>query len=178
VPCLQSGANGNQLGLPTNGKAATKCQKTIAAVGAKFVQTFEKELQKCADRVFTCIQQKPTDPKCLPKAEKTCAKAGPKLFTGPRSQREKLVQKLTKGCGAPKPDAAPLLSLPELRETLGLGYEALEAECEALGVPALGSIEEVSACLIHQHECRAQQLLDAQMPRARELLELGGATRP
>jgi hypothetical protein len=51
---------------------------------------------------------------------------------------------------------------------------ANETYCAAVGVPALTGAAEVADCLIRHHTCRVGQLLDAETPRARELLDIVG----
>ena len=62
----------------------------------------------------------------------------------------------------------------ELLATNGLGQSSLASYCAAVGVPAHATPADVAECVARHHSCRVGQLLDAEAPRARELLELGG----
>jgi len=42
----------------------------------------------------------------------------------------------------------------------------------ALGVPSLPTIADVSTCIVLRHECRLAQMLENQLPRTRELIEI------
>jgi hypothetical protein len=39
-------------------------------------------------------------------------------------------------------------------------------------------IQDVAACVVVLHECRAEQMLDLEMPRFREMLTIGGVSLP
>jgi hypothetical protein len=82
----------------------------------------------------------------------------------PKSLAGKAQAAIVKACGALLP--ADLLA-PE-----GVGRGDLAAVCAALGVPTLGSAADVAACLVAQHDCRVDDLLLKQYPRARELDEI------
>jgi hypothetical protein len=175
APCLPFGADGGGHGLDDPkgaGKATLKCQATLAKVGAKFLGATQKLVQKCAATVAACVQLKPNVMKCSTKSKSTCAKQIGK-FTQPGSGvRAKLASALVKGCGAPKLDFAHVLA------AVGVGFQAHTAECAALGVPVLASIDDVAECVIDVHACRAEQLLESEIPRLDELVDIGGTPLP
>ena len=173
LPCLGAGTDGGGAAVDAaKAKAAVKCAKTIAKAGAKFVSTKLKLAQKCAGTVYACIQQKPGDPKCLPKAEKTCAKQIAKLTAPGKGAAAKLAATVVKTCAK-----APL-TLADVLGAGGLGFGAFGGECAALGVPSLVSIASLATCLERHHECRTEQMLESQMPRLEELLAIGGVALP
>ena len=55
-------------------KAAVKCQKTIAQVGAKVVAGKLKALDACASAALACVQTKFDKPDCRTKAGQVCVK--------------------------------------------------------------------------------------------------------
>lgn len=55
----------------------------------------------------------------------------------------------------------------------GLGATALAPTCTGLGVPTLATSADLASCLVRNLECRADQLLENETPRLRELLQLG-----
>ena len=167
LPCLVAGADGHggELGAP-RGKLAVKCQKGIGKAGAKFAAVEAKLTQKCSTAVFACVQVKPTDPKCIPKATAICRKQRAKLTAPGTGAAGKLAGAIAKSCSK-----APL-ALADLLESGGLGFAALDGECAALGVPALGSLADVSTCLERRHTCRVRQMLETEMPRDEELLDV------
>jgi PKD repeat protein len=166
-PCLAAGADGGGGDLAgVRGKLAVKCQKGIGKAGAKFASVKAKLTQKCSSVVYACVQVKPTDPKCLPKAAATCRKQLAKLRAPGTGAAAKLAAAITKSCGK-----APF-ALADLLESGGLGFAALGGECAALGVPSLDSLADVSSCLERRHTCRVEQMIETEMPRVEELLEV------
>ena len=62
------------------------------------------------------------------------------------------------------------MPLSALREAAGLGHEAAEAACAAVGVPALDGSEAVATCASRPQLCQLGELLGAVIPRSGELL--------
>lgn len=158
-------ANGMEQGLGTKaaGKAIAKCTKGLAKAGTKLAGSRQKHLQKCLTAVFACVQQKPNDAKCAAKATATCAKEIAKL----PGERSKLASGVQKACGAP-------LTVDDLKNTAGLGYDFEVGACGARGVAALATVGDVATCVLAEHACRAESLVGAQVPRAAELLTAAG----
>jgi hypothetical protein len=168
-PCIEPG-EGSQLGLGdlARGKAALKCQQAIAKAGAKYASERQKKTEKCLDTVTACIQLKPNDPDCIPKAQAKCLKPGEAVqgsADDPKTLAGKAKTAIVKGCKAVAPSD---LLAPE-----GLGQAALTAQCQAIGVPVLGSAADVADCLLAFHACRADRLIEKQYPRAFELRDVG-----
>ena len=165
--CIPTGTgDGGALGDPkTLGKPLAKCQKAIAAAGAKLTAKLAKGYGACAAAMRACAQS--ADPAaCLTKAEATCAKATRTLPTVTSAADAKLLAALTKACGAL--DAAALLD-PD-----GLGFGATGARCAALGVPALDGPSALATCLSREQACGAAMLVEAATPRLREHLGRAG----
>ncbi len=174
TPCLAPGIDGGGDGLADvkAGAALAKCQATIGKAALKFVAQKQKLAQTCALAVAACRQQKPADTACPTKAAAKCAKAIAKLTLPQKGVEAKLGAAIVKSCGGPK------VSAPDLGGTTGLGFAARAEDCAALGVPTLASAADVAACTTRLHECRAEQLLDLETPRLRELLAIGGVALP
>ena len=154
------------LGDPKGrGKPASKCAKTAAKAGAKYAVQFLKHLDKCANAVFLCLQQKPGDPDCLTKANTKCGKELGKIAA---KDEPKLTKAIEKACGAPKVDAL------DLRAVAGLGFSAEETGCAAFGAPSIDDAGDVAQCVAGHHACRASAVFALLVPRAFELLTAGG----
>ena len=166
LPCLvyTAGALGG-LGDAKRGKLATKCQSTLKKAGAKLLNAEVKTVPKCADAVLACIQTKPNDAKCLSKARGKCTKTVAKV----NGLGAKLAAAVTKSC------AASGLTLADALDAPGVGLGALAPQC---AVASFATIDEVRTCLTAQHHCRAQQMLESELPRLRELLTVGHVTLP
>jgi len=165
APCLGASADGGGQGVadPAARKGIVKCQKAFAKAGAGFATQQQKLRQKCAALVATCVQQKASDPACLAKAAKTCAKLAQKL----PGAEAKVAKAIGKSCGGSVGVAGVLAS-----DGLGLGVQ--DTTCAGLGVSTLASLTDVVTCSVRLHACRAEQLLENQTPRLREWLQLGG----
>jgi hypothetical protein len=166
LPCLAytAGALGG-LGDAKRGKLATKCESALKKAGAKLLNGEVKTVPKCADAVLACIQTKPNDATCLPKARGKCTKTIAKV----NGLGAKLAAAVAKSC------AASGLTLADALDPPGVGLGALAPQC---AVVSFASIDEVATCLTAQHHCRAQQMLESELPRLRELLTVGQVTLP
>ena len=132
--------------------------------------------RRCAAAVFRCVQKKSNDSRCQAKAERRCQKLTATLFEGPRSVEARMRTTIARACG-PRKGKPVLLGPVQMSELAGLGYNALESRCNALGVAALQSLDDIDECMVRQYVCRAEQVLTSQMPRTHELLGLGKARR-
>lgn len=160
-------ADGAGSGLPdpkTLGKAALKCQKALGKAGTKLAAAKLKRLQACAQSAFACLQTKPGDDACVAKAGPKCGKT----LAAMAAARAKATTTITKACAPPALEDADLLGAS------GLGFEFEEQPCAERGVATLDSAADVAACVAATHECRADALFAAEIPRAGELLALLG----
>jgi len=167
-PDCTAPANGSGAGVGDAkvGKTVAKCATTIRKAGAKLASTHLKQLGACQKAVADCVQLKPGDAACLTKAQATCAKAR----TAIPGAEAKIVAAITKACNEPTVAAADLLA------DTGVGFEGEDEACVRRGLAAPGSIVDVAECVRRQHACAAERVLGAAVPRARELLVLGGFT--
>ena len=55
---------------------------------------------------------------------------------------------------------------------LGEGADGHGGDLGAPGVSVLGSLVDVSTCLERRHTCRVQQMIETEMPRVEELLDV------
>jgi hypothetical protein len=72
----------------------------------------------------------------------------------------------------------PKLANAELLGAAGAGFQSQAGLCHALAVPSLGSIGAITDCLTRHEQCRAQQLVERELPRLDELLATGGLVFP
>jgi hypothetical protein len=168
--CLESNpdAGGIGIGNDTRAKALLKCQKAIGKAGAGLAASRGKRTKTCLDAVMACVQLKPNDTSCLPKARIKCGKQLGTLTAGAKSVAAKARAAIVKAC-TPK---GPSL-LADILADQGLGFGAEATACAGLGVPTLGTVDDVADCIVLHHTCRVDQLLDKQIPRRRELLAIG-----
>jgi len=160
------GGAGVGLGDPREGKALDKCQRGSASAAAAFATATLKRLQKCVDVVFTCIQTKPNDPSCLPRARLACERQLAKL-TGDAA---KLRTGIDRKCAT--------AALAMLKSTTGLNLTDLLATCTPYGITQIDMLGDYTECLLHQHTCVAEEMLLFEAPRAAELLGIVGQSLP
>jgi hypothetical protein len=163
-PCLANFNGGGSVGNPKHlGRALMRCEATIKKAGRKFVTKKLGSLEKCVDGVFRCLTSKPGDALCLGKAQNTCDKEFVKIET----ETGKLGLAVDKKCAAI--DFGAVLSEPS-----GAQLAAPATECAMFGVPALDTYGAYKECLMRQHECRVEELLRFEAPRAPQMLASGG----
>jgi hypothetical protein len=165
LECLQDfGGSGLDLDDETGaGKTVVKCAQGLDKAGASFTTAKLKSLEKCVDKVFTCVQTKPTDAKCIPKAQSACDKEFLKIGLA----ELKLRAAVAKSCGTL--DYAGVLAATD-----GTRLAAAGADCATFGVGSLASLAEYTECLFRQHECLVDALLPIEAPRAASLLGMVG----
>jgi hypothetical protein len=175
VACADNGAAGGGAGTGGNAKAAKallKCQSTITAAAGKLGKAIETTRQTCGAAVLVC-RQLSTDPAtCTAKAAEKCQSAVAKLgdaATG-TGAAGKLSAAITKAC-----DPVPLA---DLLGAQGLGFAAHGSDCAARGIAPLVASADIARCLQRQVTCRTGLRLEAEVPRLRELLELGQTPLP
>ncbi|HEY2389122.1 MAG TPA: hypothetical protein VGK30_19385 [Candidatus Binatia bacterium] len=146
---------------PLTAKAADKCQRAITKAGSVFMAKRLKSLDKCANGVLRCVQEKATDATCLPKATVTCNDELIGTLASLQSDFQDAVASKCEDVG---------LTIADLLDTDTLGFANVQNECATLGSPLAG-IADVSACILAQHECTAEQLFELQEPRAGEMID-------
>ncbi|MCC6763666.1 MAG: CSLREA domain-containing protein [Deltaproteobacteria bacterium] len=164
---LNPGANGGGQGVgdPARAKLLVKCASAVQKAAAKFAASRLGGLQKCVAAMTKCAQLKPGDAGCLAGARRKCAGIAAKIGDGPKGAGTKARAAIAKACNGVE---------TELLATDGLGQTALATYCSAVGVSPLATAGDVGECLLRHHACRVGQLLDAETPRGRELLDFGG----
>jgi hypothetical protein len=160
LPCLPAHAGtGDGIGNVDTGKALVKCAGALTKAAAKFAKTNQKSLEKCVDALFRCEQTKSADPACDTKAGQVCVKEYVKIAAA----------ELKVDAAAAK--ACPATLYPALRDALGTNLAALDTECVRFGVPVLtGDVGQYVDCLVRQHECRVEELMTYEAPRAAALI--------
>lgn len=154
----------------TVGKAVAACGGTLTKAGRSFAAAVAKGLGGCLDKVFTCLQTKPGDAKCVGKATAACDAAVAKLTAAGAKLR---------GAADKKCADTGLLPFATLATAAALNLDALADDCTALGFGSLASLDDYVACLRRQHECAAADVLRSTLPRTAELADadaLGAAT--
>ncbi len=144
-----------QLADEDAAKAADKCQKAVLQGGAAFTAASLKSLGACFDGVFKCVQTKPDDDGCVPKAIARCDKERD-------ASRDKRVAKLAGGV------TKKCASLADLLASDGLDFTSLQATCTDAGIPLI-DVASAAACARALLECRAERMFSVEMPRARSL---------
>ncbi|MCC6848815.1 MAG: DNRLRE domain-containing protein [Deltaproteobacteria bacterium] len=171
APLVDGGGQG--VGDPKfRGKPVVRCQKAIRAAGSQFGKQLRTRLQKCADGVFLCLQQKPGDAACLAKARARCLKQTAPLSAGPATLDQRLGAKIAKACGPKKPGLLPVVPGTDVCGATGLGFAGDVAACATPQSAAL--LSAVTSAIAEAHRCRTVQLFTTDVPRAHELLGAGG----
>jgi hypothetical protein len=112
-----------------------------------------------------CLQEKPDDAKCLPKAAAKCAKGVDKLVDDQKGKVAKLLAKTLKKCSSTQ------FSLVDVAAANGLGLSAATARCTELGFNANSAFGLLS-CLGADHFCEAVRMGEKQVPRLRQLADI------
>jgi hypothetical protein len=170
IPCLPAAQVGaaTSLGDGKIGKLAVKCEAAIKKAGAELIVAELKGIQKCVNPVFVCTQVQP-NAECMLKAQAGCDKAFSQLADQSKGLGGKLLATVLTACQISG------LALSDVLDSNGLGVRSLESECTLAGVPGVhNGITNLGLCLATYHKCRAGQLLEAEIPRLKELLLLGG----
>jgi hypothetical protein len=146
------------VGSP-EGKAVVKCAAAITKAGARFAAKKQRRLEKCVNRLFTCEQTKQNNPGCPTDAGTVCVN----VFEQIAVAEQKLVATIASAC--------PAALYPTMRDALGANLAVLGAECGRYGVADISmDIGQYMQCLVRQHECRVEELLVFEAPRAAALI--------
>ncbi len=153
------GGNGQSFNDAAIGRAIVGCSAAVERRGERLATAHLRRLLKCVDRIFTCIQSKPTDPRCLARAAGLCEKELDAIGVAETTPDRRVASKC----------AETVLPFVQLLAANGAHVEAVAAQCAALGVPSLDSIADYESCLVRQHRCRVEELVRFAAPRADEL---------
>ncbi len=166
-PCIDQVAQVDGAGGsvdPTHVKKLLKCAKTIDKLSATLVGSGAKVVQTCLNAGIACEQVKSGDQACLTKARAKCAVGFTKLRDPLKGTVAKLAAKFIKACGSQEN-----LSIIDIASNNGLGLSSQIARCDKLGDP--GPALPVDQCFGAQAFCEGAQIIERQVPRARELAD-------
>ena len=151
------------LALPdtARGKNATKCQQAIVKNAAKLVGARLKGAGDCAGALLRCAGTKASDAACASKAAAACTKKIGGLPAAGAKSRMAVV------------NACASLGIGELRTVEGLGFDSLAGACSGQGGGVDGH-DAIASCVVREHGCGSDSMLDVQLPRAHALLTAAG----
>jgi hypothetical protein len=159
------GGLGGGVDDPRLGKAVDKCAQAIRKSTTAFAGKKVRSLGLCLNAVFGCLQRG-NQPACVSKAVATCDKA----FAGVEAEALKLEPAYLKGCGQ--------IDFDVLAPEDGLFTEALQEQCEEVGILFIGSLPSYKNCVHRREECQGDAFLRVAVPRTAELLAGIGRTYP
>lgn len=144
------------------GKPAIKCQAAIEKAGLTFVTKKLLSLDKCVRGVSKCIQSSDRDPDhaCMEKTGRACAGGTSEIA----AEAVRLVSGIRAACEVEG------LTPGDLRSSEGLGFDGVARECASVA-----TVAGIADCIATQHACRAEEVLEVQAPRARELVTKAAA---
>jgi len=156
-----------QLGVPDAGaaKAVNACHKAVTAATASYAAATYKSFKTCADTTFVCVQLKPFDAKCLPKATEKCAKEAAKRDG---SFAAKLRTAVEKKCNEGQ------IPFATLRSAAGANLALLDDACSRLFVGPVTDVGKFEDCTLRAARCRVEEAIEFAMPRADALLASTG----
>ena len=156
-------AQAQSLPDPDRAKLANKCHATIARTSAKVASETLDALRDCARPLTKCVQTKPGDIGCLARARKGCNKQ----LAAAAAEQTRLVDTIARKCASD-------LSVSEMLDARGLGFDAIGAECaSAFGVDVSDAIS-LGRCLAMHHACAIERTFAVAMPRTAGLLAFAG----
>jgi hypothetical protein len=147
-------------------KSATKCQGAIGKAGVSFLSARLKELDTCTNGILKCVQTKPGDAGCVAKASAKCQA----LQGAAAAARAKLLAAVQSKCGG------AIVSSTDLRGGTGLGYDALDDDCEVELGHAPANVADVAECIARRYACDSSGIYGTQAPRAGELQRFAGVS--
>jgi hypothetical protein len=146
-------------------KALVACAKAMIKSGSGFTTARLKALDACVGAVFKCEQETDAGAKrdaCITKAAITCGKDLTKI--------DDLATKLTAAIGK----ACTAVGAADMLAAIGVGYVNLTADCPTEFGTTLDSVSSIEQCVLRGHDCGGETILNAQAPRAKELMRVAG----
>src|SRR6185369_12047872 len=122
-------------------KNAVKCQQAIDKGGVSFLSSRLKQLDACTVGILKCVQTKPDDATCVPKASAKCAA----LRGAATAARAKFLATVAAKCGS------TIVSTNDLRGVTGIGYAGLDSDCEAELGHAPANVADVAECIARRY---------------------------
>jgi len=134
-------------------KAVTKCAAGIEKAAAKFAATKLRTAQRCVDRVFACLETKPSGDPCATDVQAKCTKDRVPVDKA----HAKLLESVAAKCGG--------VTFDVLRSAAALDLDADAESCDSIGA-ALASAADYAECVARRHACFMNSLLVSEVPLA------------
>ena len=144
-------------------RAADTCERTINHATLGVLRANLGGLARCTNAIQRCIQARPGDATCLPKARAVCGRSLDSIS----SAAGKMLMKLSGRC----------TNIADLVAGLGLGYDAFAAQCGAQGNPA-NDVAGIAICVARYDRCTSEKAFQLEVPRVGELLRVAGVALP
>ncbi len=156
-------------------QAVTRCQASVAWTGLDYARGYLKNVRSCLAASRACLGEELGQSACQSTAHEICAVQMNRIRGGERSLSVSFPASLAKGCApSTEPGADQLPLFDDLLDPAGLGFRSIAGRCTELGHGGTDSLETLSECLLADHECRLEQMVLRENPRAAELFRLGG----
>ena len=145
-------------------KAFLKCATGLQKGAGKFLKARLGGLQKCLAAVTKCEPPSRVTPRASAVRARSASPRGRRSATGRRGPAGSSGTRSARRAPASTPSSSR-------RTGSGSRIRVVLRRCRRRGARDAADVAE---CLARHHACRVGPLLDAEAPRARELLELGG----
>ncbi len=162
--CLDGLGGAGNVADAKLGKTVDACRAAVAKAGQKLVASRLKGTDACAGAVMKCLQEKPGDAACLTKARAKCDKA----FGARAAAAQALRTGIAKKCAG--------ISFGTLAAASGLNLAGLGAQCGAVGVPTVDTLDQYATCVERTHVCAADEAVAFAVPRVTDLLARANRT--
>lgn len=139
-----------------------RCQDVLLRSAERVVRARFRSLAKCEKSLQRCVQLRADDPSCVEGAADRCARALARV------RREEASRSAAVARGCPQDLVAPA----DLLARGGLGFELVAAECAAEFGTVAEDVATIFACILRQHACHVERMVEVVAPRTRELLRL------
>jgi len=167
LPCIVDHGGAGE-GLGAAGPGLARCSRALRKAATRLATRRLHGLANCADAIFSCVQEKPHDHACIAaRAAGRCARELTATSKGEVAFRAALASK----CGGVDFFAG-------LRAAAGANLGALDADCDAVGVRPLVTLDDYATCVLRRHACAVEEALQLEAPRAEDLLALVGRSAP
>jgi hypothetical protein len=138
------------------------CQAGIQKATEGVARARFRALAACEKRLQKCVQTRPGDSGCLDGAAERCAAALAKAG----GEEGRWTSVAVKRCGP------AVLAPADLLSPSGLGYAAIAPDCALrFGITA-NDAPSVMSCLLRQHACHVERMVEVLSPRTKELMRL------
>jgi hypothetical protein len=151
--------------VTATGKALVGCASATTKAGSGFTAARSKALDACVGGVFKCLQENDAGAKrdaCVTKAGAACTKDLAKAT----DLGTKLTAAIDKACAPVGPS--------DMLAAQGVGFINVAGECQQNFGITLDTVASIEQCVLRTHACRGESTLNAEAPRAHELMQLAG----